>query len=54
MNEHFSSGALSPGSLTKIVILLLNCNGLFNHLKIWHVDITYAQKPLKIIRFGLW
>ena len=48
------SGALRHGSLTKMVILLLNWNGLFNHLKIWHVGITYARKPLEVIKFGLW
>ena len=46
---NFRSGLIElpqvPGSLTKMVILLLNWNGLFDHLKIWHIDITYARKP---------
>ena len=37
-----SSGALRPGSSTKMVILILNGNGLFDHLRIWHLEITFA------------
>ena len=47
------SGALRPGSLTKMVILILNGNGFFNHLQIRHLDITFARKHSKIIKFGL-
>ena len=36
------SGALRPGSLTQMVILILNGNDFFNHLQIRHLDITFA------------
>ena len=48
------SDALRPGSLTKMVILILNGNGFFNHLQIRRLDTTFAQKPLIIMKFGLW
>ena len=48
------SGALRPGSLTKMVILILNGNGFFNHFQIRRLDTTFARKPSKIMKFGLW
>ena len=37
-----NSGALRPLSSTKMVILILNGNGLCDHLQIWHLEITFA------------
>ena len=53
MTSQTHSGALRPGSLTKMVILILNGNGFFNHLQIRRLDTTFARKPSKIMKFGL-
>ena len=38
--ERGASGILKPGSLTKLVILVLNGNASLNSFKIQHLDIT--------------
>ena len=43
---------LRSGSSTKMAILVLNGNGIFDHLHIWHTDITLPRESCEMIKFG--
>ena len=47
------SGVLRPGSLTKLVILVLNGNASLDSFQIRHLEVTLCRESAKIIKFWL-
>ena len=50
-NNWKCSGALRPGSSTKMVIVVLDGNGSFSYFQNQHLDIASSSESATIIKF---